>query len=298
MSRLDPKQLFERIAADVPKDLVENILIVGSLAAAYAHRNQLLSATVNTKDADIIIHPAGAIPQARAVAQRLVDSGWRPLAGKCRPWPRAEPENELSVIRLNPPESAEYFIELLGFPSAGLRAGKDMIPIELKGGWYVLPVFRYLGVAEYGRKTAHNGLTYAAPEMMALSNLLSHRAIGVARTSEAIEGRRPLRAAKDLGRVLALARLATRAQTEAWVEPWAAALRHRFPEECAELASHAGDGLRALLDDPGALEDAHHTVDVGLLAGKRVTLEQLRATVAQLLFDALDPLASAFSPQR
>lgn len=290
MSRLDPRVLFELIAAHVPRDLTENILIVGSLAAAYSHREQLLSATVNTKDADVIIHPAGAMVQAREVAQRLLDGGWRRLE-KCRPCAGPVPQDSLSIIRLHPPGSDAYFIELLGFPAAEQREGMGLIPLQLADGWYALPVFRFLGVTEHRPRTAHNGLAYAAPEMMALSNLLSHRAIGTARTGAPIEGRKPLRAAKDLGRVLALARLATRAQTEAWVEPWSAALRQRFPAECVELAAHAGDGLRALLDDAAALDDAHHTVEVGLLAGRGVTPQQLRATGEQLLFDALEPLA-------
>ena len=293
MSNLDPVVIFDLIEAHVPKGLLGNILVVGSLAAAYEHRNNLPSAKVNTKDADIIIHPAGAITQAQQVAQQLLDAHWRRVPQKCRPWPESQPVESLSVIRLNPPDSDAYFIELLGFPHGAQQASKGMVPIQLRDGWYVLPVFRYLGVTEFGRKTAHNGLTYAAPEMMALSNLLSHREIGTARISETFTGRKaPLRAAKDLGRVLALARLASRSETEAWPARWLNALRERFPAEAKELATHAGDGLRALLEDREAFDDAHYTVNVGLLAGKGVTQEQLVATGRQVLADALEPLAA------
>jgi hypothetical protein len=57
------------------------------------------------------------------------------------------------------------------------------------------------------------------------------------------------------------------------------------------LALSAGAGLRELLDDDDALDQARHAVDVGLLAGKDVTLENLRATGQRLLDDALQPLA-------
>lgn len=288
MSRLKPKELFDQIAADIPADLAPHILIVGSLAAAYHHRKQLQSETINTRDADVVIHPAGAFAQATAVAKRLLDNKWRAQDG-CVAAPT--PDSYLSVIRLEPPDSTDYFVELLGFPPASQEHASEMKPIELNGGWYALPLFRFLGVTEHGRKTAHNGLNYAAPEMMALSNLLAHREVGSVRVSRPIEGLKALRAAKDLGRVLALARLATRAETEAWALSWAAALRERFPSHCVDLAKNAGQGLRALLDDATALEEARHTIDVGLLAGKGVTVEQLHATGRQLLVDAIEPLA-------
>ena len=39
----------------------------------------------------------------------------------------------------------------------------------------------------------------------------------------------------------------------------------------------AGDGLRALLAEPEALDEARHAADVGLLHGYQVTAEQLVA---------------------
>lgn len=56
----------------------------------------------------------------------------------------------------------------------------------------------------------------------------------------------------------------------------------------------AGEGLRALLEDDLVLDEAHYAVDVGLLAGKGVTMENLRATGQQLLADVLQPLAQRF----
>jgi hypothetical protein len=35
MNKLDPKELFERIARDVPTELHQHLFVTGSLAAAY-----------------------------------------------------------------------------------------------------------------------------------------------------------------------------------------------------------------------------------------------------------------------
>ena len=128
--------------------------------------------------------------------------------------------------------------------------------------------------------------------MMALSNLLAHPRVGSDRISAPLAaGRCPLRSAKDLGRVLALAHLAGRAATEEWPALWDAALRAKYlPSEVSELGEHAGDGLRELLSNAAAFDDAHFSVDVGLLSGHRVTSTQLRVVAERLIVDALDPL--------
>ena len=125
--------------------------------------------------------------------------------------------------------------------------------------------------------------------MMALSNLLAHPTIDEKkRITDPIEGRRLLRSAKDLGRVLALARLANRPDIEAWPATWETALRAKYPErEVAGLGARAGNGIRALLSHREALADAHFAVDVGLLRGHSVSIDQLRAIAEQLLVDAL-----------
>lgn len=287
--RLDPKVLFDLIAAHVPSDLKPNILIVGSLAAAYHFRSELQYDGITTKDADVAIQPAGAIQECQAIAQRLLNDGWRRLA-KCYSRPSPTPVEELRAIRLNPPTSDAYFIELLAFPEAGQKEFKKWIPFKVADGWYCLPSFRFLALTAYGRERSENGLMYAAPAMMALANLLSHPVLGAERMSEPVGDRTLLRSTKDLGRVLALARLTSRDETETWAAKWEVALRAAFPEDYSKLAERAGDGLRALLEDSAALEEARHAVDVGLLAGYQVTGEQLRALGRQLLADAVEPL--------
>jgi hypothetical protein len=126
--------------------------------------------------------------------------------------------------------------------------------------------------------------------MMALANLLSHPKIGSDRLeSGPMQGL--LRSAKDLGRVIGLARLAGREETEAWPKTWLEALKGCFPEEWQELAGRVGEGLRELLEDGNALEDARKTTDVGLLSGMEVSAEMLKASGERLLLDVIEPLA-------
>ena len=64
---------------------------------------------------------------------------------------------------------------------------------------------------------------------------------------------------EDLGRVLALAHLASRDVVEMWLEPWLGGLDVCFPGGWRGLAQTAGSGLRSLLEDEVMLEEARHT---------------------------------------
>jgi hypothetical protein len=108
------------------------------------------------------------------------------------------------------------------------------------------------------RQRSESGLEYAHPRMMALANLLSHPALCNHVMSTSIGGRDVHRSSKDLGRVLALARLATRAETETWSALGHDALTRCFPTRRAELSNRVGSGLRALLDDDRRFDEAWH----------------------------------------
>ncbi len=328
--RLAPALLFDMIGTQLPEDLRPHILIVGSLAAAYHFRDSIAREGIATKDADVVVQPAGALAECRRIAERLLEAGWR-RKEDC--FPRNTPGDDVRAIRLYPSSSEAFFIELLGYPDQHQREIRKWIPIQLDDGWYGLPTFRFMGLTGVERQSAANGLAYAAPWMMALSNLLSHPEVGTATMSEPIDGRTLLRSAKDLApplppppppppppssplppppppssppppppspppllplplsrRVLGLALLSGREETEMWPARWAVAMRESFPSDQVELAARAGDGLRALLDDPGALDQARHALDVGLLAGRGVTTEQLRDVGERLFVDALEPL--------
>jgi hypothetical protein len=288
MNRLDPKKLFERIAHDVPQALHRHLFVTGSLAAAYHFKAQLQGQAINTKDADLVVHPAGHVDPCRNMAERLRDIGWR-NTDECYRQATAEPVENLRAVRMYPPGSTEYFIEFLNVPDKDQAAAKRWVPLQLKDGWYGLPSFRFLGVVSIGRIASHVGLEYAQPSMMALANLLSHPQVGTIRIDSG-DMRGVLRSAKDLGRVIALARLEGRERAEAWREPWLQAIKECFPESWQELLRDLGTGLEELLGDVNALEDARQTTEIGLLSGMNVSADMLRASGERLMHDVVIPL--------
>lgn len=290
MNALDSKKLFRRLAQDIPKALQRHIFIVGSLAAAYHFRSELKSRAVNTKDADIVIYPAGDVRSAKALAIKLLELGWT-RTDACYPQERRNPADRLRAFRLHPPRSRDYFIEVLGLPGTGQSQALVWIPVRLSDGWYGVGCFRFMRLNAFNRRKSSEGLEYASPAMMALSNLLSHPTLGRKRMTDPIGGRRLLRSAKDLGRVLSLAWLSGRSETESWLEPWSLALRKCFPNRWQFLARTAGRGLEELLQTNHALEEAHIASNNGLLAGKGVTAENLKAVGLQVANDLFRPLA-------
>jgi hypothetical protein len=273
----------------VPARLHKHLFMTGSLAAAYHYQAQLEGGAVNTKDVDLVVHPAGNVISCRKMTEKLLGIGWTPDPDLCYPCRQPQPLDDLRLIRLFPPKSRDYFIEFLNLPEQGQKAAKRLIPVELADGWYALASFRFMALAAIKREKSHVGLEYASPQMMALANLLSHRQIGTERIQTG-ELKGCLRSAKDLGRVLALAWLAGRDETEKWLPLWSKALRSRYPDECKELRGLVGAGLRELLADQDALEDAQKTTDLGLLSGMAVTAVMLKATGERLLQDVVEPL--------
>lgn len=293
MNQLDPVKLFARIAKDIPAELHENLIVTGSLAAAYDFRTMLEGQAVNTKDADLIVHPAGNVGSCAKMTEKLLEIGWTPTP-QCFPKENREPVGDLRAIRMFPPESQDYFIEFLNVPEEGQASIKDWIPMQLSDGWYGLPSFRFMSVVAISPKQSAEGIEYANVAMMALSNLLSHTELGDGRIeSGTMQG--ILRSAKDLGRVIALARLAEREETENWVPRWIDAINQCFPENQEELASTLGDGLRELIRDDSALEETYRTTDIGLLNGMSVSPENLKAVGERLMVDVIEPVKSAFA---
>ena len=114
---VDPQLVLQLVAKHVPPELHPNILLVGSLAAAYHYRAERANQPVKTKDADVIVQPGGAFDECRQIAERLLALDWRPTQQRrCRPFHSDNPMSELDVIRLHPPQTDIYFIELLGLP--------------------------------------------------------------------------------------------------------------------------------------------------------------------------------------
>ena len=98
MTRLDPVELFDRIAKDIPAALHSNIIVTGSLAAAYEFHTKLEGQAVNTKDADLIVHPAGEEQNCVEITHNLLELGWT-RTDQCFPTPTPIPE-DLSLIHI------------------------------------------------------------------------------------------------------------------------------------------------------------------------------------------------------
>jgi hypothetical protein len=296
MAALDPVQIFTRLCRDIPPGLRRHIIVTGSLAAAYEYRVKLQLQAVNTKDADLVIHPAGDVLSARDMTRGLINLGWRPTEN-CNPMPNPDRLERLRAIRLTPPDSTDYIIELLNVPVEEQGRAKEWIPVQLPDGWYGLPSFKFMGLTTHDRRQSSEGLEYASPAMMALANLLSHQTL----TDDEIESGEfvgILRCAKDLGRVIALASLAGREATSAWVPHWRASLEKCFPKNWPALARRAGDGLRQLLADEDILEQARKTTESGLLKGRGYDIAALRAFGQRLLLDAVDEFERQASKAR
>ena len=287
MARLDPVDIFKRLSIDIPADLRENFVIVGSLAAAYEFRKSLQGRTVNTKDADIVVYPAGDVDSAQNMACALLAHGWR-RTDNCTPKPAPDPTDKLWAIRLMPANSSSYFVELLNVPREGQTEPKQWIPMELSDGWYGLPSFKFMGLTLHDKRTSAEGLYFASPAMMALGNLLSHRTMATAEKIQSGTFRGLRRCSKDLGRVLTLALLAEDSVTAQWGDQWNDAIRACFPETWLDHTRRASAGLRELLQDDELMEEAAQTTEIGLLSGKDIDVTALRAVGRRLLADVIE----------
>ena len=289
MIELDPKRLLRRLAAALPQDVRRHVCVVGSLAAAYHYRTSLAKRAVNTKDADLVVHPTGNLGAGRRMAERLLQLGWTRTEA-CFARPSAVPADELRAIRLNPPDSKDYFVELLGTPRPSQRKTIAWVPVRLADGWYGVGCLRFMALTAAGRMRSAEGIDRASPASMALANLLSHPTLGTQRMSAPLGGRALLRSAKDLGRVLGLALLEGREGTRRWAKEWERLLRKVYSSGWKPLARRAADGVRALLGSRLALDEARLALDVGLLSGLGVDEDALRGAGERLLEDALEPL--------
>ena len=295
---ISPRAVFKQLAAAVPKDCRENLVIIGSLAAGYYFFGDNPALYVRTKDADCLLSPRiRAIPAGIAVTERLFAAEWsfHPTDEFPAPGNADTPEKDLPVARLQPPGYQGWFIELLTVPESAEDIGQRFIRLPTANGHFSLCSFGFLSLADYQPVLTEFGIGIARPEMMALSNLLHHPSINPQPMSGLIGGRSIKRSNKDLGRVLALALLAERKAEDTlltWSHFWADALKTRFPDRWREFALGAGTGLRELLaqDREADFDEALHTCAYGLLASQPPTSNNLRIVGERLLADAIEPL--------
>jgi hypothetical protein len=94
----------------------DNIVIVGSLAAGYHLLGDGKEAQVQTKDIDCLLFPrVEAVRAGGQVAGDLLAARWRPRTDgeHAQPGDENTPDGALPAVRLWPPDSKEWFIELL-----------------------------------------------------------------------------------------------------------------------------------------------------------------------------------------
>lgn len=293
MSKVSPRDVLALVAAVVPPGCRENVIIVGSLAAGYHLLRDNTDGQVQTKDVDCMLVPrVEAVRAGGQVARQLLDAGWRPRTdGKHgRPGDASTPDTALPAVRLYPPHSTDWYVELLAAHEPGDLTDERWTRLRLPGGHFGLPSYRYLDIAIHDAPSTDLGIRCARPEMMALSNLLRNPEIRAETMESLVERRTIKRSNKDLGRVIAIARLSGPDEPQAWPALWVKAMRECLGGSWGRLAANAGAGLRVLLASGADLEEARVTCNAGLLASEPVTLDQLRRTGERLLQDAIEPL--------
>lgn len=296
MSDISPAKIMQDVARSIPSGFHKLIVVVGSLAAGFHYFRNDEDREVRTKDIDCMVSPRVEAVAAGEITDYLLNHGWepKPHEGRIFPAPPETPEGELPVIRLYPPKSRGWFLEFLTAPDPENENPQQWLRVELKGGHAGLASFRYLSLTDFEPLPTKYGIKYAQPATMALANLLSHKMIGPEVMSAKIGGREIKRSNKDLGRVLALARLGDEELYE-WPQTWINALRSRFPTQFDNLVATVGDGLRALLASENDLEQAVHTCNNGLLVEHPVTPRQLKLTGSRFMQDVIGTFAQLAS---
>lgn len=290
MLQLDADALLWRVAERIPTELRSNIVVIGSIATAWAFRDVAHTAMVATKDIDLLLRPSvSAVTTAEALGKQLLGEGWQPrFPNGMTPGTPLTPTGDLPALRVAPPGGeGGWFVELLCEPSQEQVARKQWHRFRTPQGDFGLPSFRYMPVAIHAALESPQGLRVARPANMALAHLLEHA--DPDRTPIAGLPGNPPRFVKDVGRAVALWWLAGQQSplaTRVWSGQWSDALQNLFPEAVGQHRAQARAGLSALT---GYLREAHAVAVNSVLAPHGTTLDAFRRAHRSLmvLADAL-----------
>lgn len=293
---LDAEALLRRVAERLPHSLRGKVVVIGSIATAWAFRDAARTAMVATKDIDLLLQPSvDAVSTAEALGAQLLSEGWTPrFPNATQPGTPSKPDQDLPALRLAPPDNQDgWFVELLAEAPAHQVERKHWRRFSTPQGDFGLPSFRYMRVAIHAAPEAMLGLRTAEPACMALAHLLEHA--DPDRTPISGLPGNPPRFVKDVGRAVALWWLANQQSPLApsrWEMQWASALQENFPDRRDELLAGAGNALRAL--EP-YLRDAHQIAVTSVLAPHATTLDAYRRALAGMT-RALENRTSSIGP--
>ena len=129
MNSISPSAALAQIAAEIPAECRQDLVVVGSLAAGYCFFGNQSGMQVRTKDADCLLSPRfRAIQTGIAITEKLFDAHWayHPTEAFPAPGTADTQDEDLPVARLKPPGFADWFIELLTVPESPEDLGKNM----------------------------------------------------------------------------------------------------------------------------------------------------------------------------
>lgn len=164
---LDADQLLERVAEQLPAELRQHVVVIGSIATAYAFRDIANTALVATKDIDLLLRPAvNAVATAEAIGTMLLAAGWKPqFPNGVAPADSRTPIDKLPALRLKPPSAREtWFVELMADPPRGQRARKHWQRLTTPEGAFGLPSFRYMPIATHAPWRRHSDCALPTPQ--------------------------------------------------------------------------------------------------------------------------------------
>ncbi|MDH5822513.1 hypothetical protein QFW77_05850 [Luteimonas sp. RD2P54] len=285
---LDAATLLSRVAERVPPTLRANVVVIGSIATAWAFRDVSGTHSVATKDIDLLLRPAiDAVATAETLGQELLDDGWQPRFPNGIERGAADtPDDRLPALRLSPPgDGDDWFVELLAESSGDQATRKHWRRVETGIGLFGLPSFRYMRVAVHGAEETEFGLRVARPARMALAHLLEHADPDTTPISN-LPGTPP-RFTKDVGRAISLWWLAREQSPLAgkhWLAEWRETLASLYPDSATGMKAAARNGLDSVAN---YLREAHAIALNGVLAPHGTTLDAYRRAHASL-FELID----------